>query len=111
MWFYIFITLVLCGVICAYAAQGRGFSTLGWLFGGFLLGPAGIVLVLVIPKNTFELEQRALLTRTVKRCEACAELVRVEAVKCRYCAADLPAVQSAPSAPRVPPAEWPGPPH
>jgi hypothetical protein len=34
-------------------------------------------------------------TRGLRKCPACAEFVRVEAIKCRYCFSDLPPQQSA----------------
>ncbi len=57
---------------------------------GMLLGPIGLVLSLVVSKNTEQLEDRAIAEGTVKRCPYCAELVKTEAVICRYCGKELP---------------------
>lgn len=40
---------VICGIIAAVIASGKGRNGLGWFFGGFFLGIVGIVIVAVIP--------------------------------------------------------------
>jgi hypothetical protein len=38
------------------------------------------------------LERRSLEQGEMRKCPTCAELVRLQATKCRFCGSDLPAV-------------------
>lgn len=64
----------------------RGFAGLGI---GFLLGPVGTVIALFMPRERklLEKEERA----SMRKCPECAELIRREAKKCRYCMSAVPA--------------------
>jgi len=68
------------GIVCAVIAKTKGRNGLSWFFYGVLLGPIGVILVLVLPK--MEGEQ-------FRKCPYCGELVKREAIKCRYCQSDL----------------------
>ena len=39
---------IICGIACAAIGSGKGVSGAGWFFIGVLLGPIGVVLVLVM---------------------------------------------------------------
>ena len=80
-----FFLWVLCGVIGATIATNRGHAGCAWFAFGFAFGPLAFVLALVVPKNQEALEARALQCGERKKCPACAELVRIEATKCRFC--------------------------
>jgi DNA-directed RNA polymerase subunit RPC12/RpoP len=49
------------------------------------LGPIGIVIQIITPKN----ERRIISKGQMKRCPSCSELVRNTATKCRYCGEPL----------------------
>lgn len=77
-----------CGVIAAVIAEARRRSVIAWALLGFIFGPFAIILVAVLPTVT-PTEHELLRTGNLKKCPDCAELVKAEANKCRYCGAPL----------------------
>jgi hypothetical protein len=82
---------LLGAAIGAYAAQKKGFSTVGGVIGGILLGPLAFLLFFVSGVVSSGEQQR--------KCPYCAEWVRPEATVCKHCHKEIPAVAAA-SAPR-----------
>lgn len=84
---------IVVGVICAFVGGLLSFSkghSFGLGFGlGFLLGIIGLIIVVALPKNEKALEERSLAAGTSKKCPYCAEIVKNEAVVCRYCGREL----------------------
>jgi hypothetical protein len=73
--------LVLGALIGAAAAQRKGFSTLGGVIGGSLLGPLAILMFAVSGVSSGD---------RARKCPHCAEWVKAEAKVCKHCRGDLP---------------------
>lgn len=83
------------GVLAAVVASNKERSGWGWFLLGMLLGPFGFALSLVVSKDESAAERNALSSGAVKKCPFCAELIKSEALVCRYCGRDLCAAQEA----------------
>lgn len=81
-----------CGLIGAVLAAEKGRALAGfWL--GFLFGPIGIVIALLLASRDATAEQRT--PAGLRPCPFCAEMIQPAAIKCRFCNADVPAVPRA----------------
>ena len=85
----IFISIMF-GALCAGIADSKGRNSVGWFVVGFLSNILGLLFLLIAPPNQEELDNEGIKKGTHKKCDYCAEVVKVEAVKCPHCTADLP---------------------
>lgn len=69
------ITLVF-GAVSSMIAHAKGRNSLGWFLAGIFLGPFSLVVALLPPE-----EREGMYAR----CPACREVIREDAVTCRYC--------------------------
>lgn len=82
-----------CGVVAGIIASGKGRSGCGWFILGLLLGPLALLGVAIASRDTRRDEQAGLQSGKLRRCPACAEVVKREATICRFCRTDLPEIR------------------
>lgn len=79
-WMDWFLIWLICGFIGAAVAQSRGHGCAGLIM-GFLFGPLGIIIALVMPPDYKGMGKR--------QCPYCREWIDPLAVKCPKCQGDL----------------------
>lgn len=81
---------VVCSIVVALIAYVRGRSLFGYLLLSLLLSPLiTLIILLIIGPNVRRLEEDAIAAGKLRRCAACAELVRSDALKCKHCGSSL----------------------
>jgi len=88
----IVIILVLLGLIPAAIAQSKGRSFFAWWLYGATLFIVALPHALMMKTDTQAIEASRLESSDSRKCPFCAEIIKREAVVCRYCGRDVPAV-------------------
>lgn len=92
------IVWLIAAVVCAYFAGRKGRSIFGWSMLGLLLPVVAMIILWALPPLGFndaksqEIARKYGVSSRYRKCPACAELVQLDAVKCKHCQEDLPAI-------------------
>ena len=80
-------------IVGAYA-NSKGHSFVGMFLLAVVISPllAGLI-ELIRAANVVKVEAKAVSSGDQRKCPSCAELVKSEAVKCRFCGEELPPLE------------------
>ena len=84
-----FISSLVLGISCAIIGGGKGRNTFGWFVVGFLTNVLGMLFALIASPNEDKLDEEAIKAGTRKRCNYCAEVIRVSVTRCPHCTSTL----------------------
>ena len=77
---------IIFAIVMGYWNKSRGNSFILAALLSLFLSPlvAGII-ILVTKKNPRGIEKNSIVSGDMKKCPECAELIKTEAMKCRFC--------------------------
>jgi hypothetical protein len=82
-----------CALMSAAVAERKGRSVLVWLLAGVVLGPVGLILSIINPGG--EPSASVIKASGRKKCPRCAEVIKADALVCRFCQCPTPLPEKA----------------